>query len=173
MNSIKNIALSAFLTIGAFGAVTYTACNKDECKDVVCLNGGTCVGGTCTGCYVGFSGSRCEIESSDKRDKFVRTWSVTDITPSGSNLIYSMSVTKQSGGNIQFSESFADSFFVNKVFASVNGNAITIPNQEPDNDDYFVSGTGTYANGTVTIQYTLTPPAGSGDNPVTNNGTWE
>lgn len=62
MTSIKNVALSALLTIGAFMAVTYTACNKDECKDVVCVNGGVCSGGTCTGCDLGYTGSRCETE---------------------------------------------------------------------------------------------------------------
>jgi len=171
MNFIKNIALSALVTIGAFGAVTYTACNKDECKDVVCLNGGTCSGGNCTGCYIGFSGTRCETESTDKRDKFVTTWSVTDVPPSGANLVYALTVTKvTAASNIQFSESFADSFFVNKVFAVVNGNSFTIPSHEPDGDGYFISGTGTYSDGKVDIQYTIIPPSGTA---VTNNGTWD
>ncbi len=61
MKSFKQIALSALLTLGAFGAVTYTSCNKDECKDVVCENGGTCSGGNCN-CLTGFDGTNCEIE---------------------------------------------------------------------------------------------------------------
>jgi hypothetical protein len=59
MKSIKNIALSAFLTVSAFGAVLYTSCTKDECKDVVCQNGGTCSEGTCT-CPTGVGGTNCE-----------------------------------------------------------------------------------------------------------------
>ncbi len=61
MKSIRNIAFAALMTIGAFSAITYTACNKDECKDVVCNNGGTCVDGTCS-CPFQYSGSTCQAE---------------------------------------------------------------------------------------------------------------
>ena len=61
MKSIRNIAFSALLTLGAFTAITYTACNKDECKDVTCANGGTCTDGTCT-CTVGYTGTLCDKE---------------------------------------------------------------------------------------------------------------
>jgi len=59
MKKFKQIALSAFLTVSAFGAVLYTSCNPDECKDVVCQNGGTCNAGTCT-CPTGVGGDKCE-----------------------------------------------------------------------------------------------------------------
>lgn len=59
MKSVKHIALSALLTVGAFGTVLYTSCTKDECKDVVCQNSGTCNGGTCT-CPTGVGGTNCE-----------------------------------------------------------------------------------------------------------------
>lgn len=59
MKSIKNIALGTILTFSAFGAVLYTSCSKDECKDVVCQNGGTCSEGNCT-CPTGVGGTNCE-----------------------------------------------------------------------------------------------------------------
>lgn len=40
-------------------AITYTSCTIDECKDVVCQNGGNCNGGSCT-CPTGFTGNRCQ-----------------------------------------------------------------------------------------------------------------
>jgi hypothetical protein len=67
MKSFKQIVLGVILTLGAFTTVTYTACNKDECKDVVCQNGGTCSGGTCT-CPTGYEGAHCDTLS---RTKFV------------------------------------------------------------------------------------------------------
>lgn len=65
MKPFKNILFSAMLTLGAFGAITYTACNKDECKDVVCQNGGSCSGGNCS-CPAGFEGDRCQDKTNAK-----------------------------------------------------------------------------------------------------------
>lgn len=59
MKSFKHIALTALLTAGSFGAVLYTSCNKDACKDVVCQNSGTCSDGKCT-CVTGYTGTNCE-----------------------------------------------------------------------------------------------------------------
>jgi hypothetical protein len=59
MKSIKHIALTTLLTFGSFGAVLYTSCDKDKCKDVVCQNSGTCNDGTCT-CPTGIAGVNCE-----------------------------------------------------------------------------------------------------------------
>ncbi len=72
MKSIRNIAFSALLTIGAFTTVTYTSCNKDECKDVVCQNGGTCDEntGNCI-CTTGFTGTNCETQV---RTKYFNTY---------------------------------------------------------------------------------------------------
>lgn len=74
MKPIKNILFSAMLTLGAFGAITYTACNKDECKDVVCQNGGTCDGGNCN-CPAGYEGDRCQSKSNAK---YVGTYTAVD-----------------------------------------------------------------------------------------------
>lgn len=70
MKSIRNIAFSSLIALGAFGTVTYTACNKDECKDVVCQNGGTCVSGNCS-CTVGYEGTNCETQV---RTKYYHTY---------------------------------------------------------------------------------------------------
>jgi len=70
MKSIRNIAFSALLAVGAFSMVTYTACNKDECKDVVCNNGGTCVSGTCN-CATFYEGTNCDNQI---RAKYYNTY---------------------------------------------------------------------------------------------------
>jgi hypothetical protein len=70
MKSVRNILFSALLTIGAFAAVTYTACNKDKCKDVVCQNGGTCNDGNCI-CTFAYTGSKCETAI---RDSYQNTY---------------------------------------------------------------------------------------------------
>ena len=154
---MKNIALTALLSLGLFSTVTFTACNRDECKDVVCSNGGTCneTDGSCN-CATGYEGTLCETAS---RDKFTDTWSASDVTGSV-NLVYS--VTIANGANITdviISNDFSDDFFDNSITATVDGSTITIPDQHPDGtlSDYRVSGTGTYNSaGEISWNYTLT-----------------
>lgn len=74
MKVLRSIIITAIVTIGAIGAITYTACKKDKCNNVACLNAGTCDGGVCT-CAAGFEGSRCEVES---RNKFIATFNGGD-----------------------------------------------------------------------------------------------
>lgn len=59
-NFTKNIWLIPALAFGLL--LTMPSC-KDECKDVTCLNNGTCNedNGECD-CLTGFSGTQCEIE---------------------------------------------------------------------------------------------------------------
>jgi len=159
MKSIKNIALSALLTVGAFGAVTYTACNKDECKDVVCQNGGTCSGGNCT-CTTGYEGNRCETAS---RAKFIKTWTATDMEVGGSALpTYNAIITAGTSITDIKIAKFSDAYFINDVLATVQGNTITIASQAPDGDNYRVAGAGTFnaVDGKITWSYTITNPQG-------------
>jgi hypothetical protein len=74
MKPIRNILLTLFLTAAVFSAVVYTACNKNKCSKVICLNMGVCDGGNCF-CPIGHEGARCEILS---RDKFIFTYNGGD-----------------------------------------------------------------------------------------------
>lgn len=71
---IRNVLLTVFVTLAIFSVITYTACKKDPCENVICLNLGACEGGHCV-CPVGFEGPRCEIYS---RDKFIKTYNGLD-----------------------------------------------------------------------------------------------
>ena len=169
MKSIRNAALSALLTIGAFSAITYTSCNKDECKDVVCKNGGTCVAGVCS-CPTGYEGTNCESEG---RAKFVKTWTASDKEVVAGTSLPAYSAIITSGTtiiDIKISK-FSDSYFTNEVKATVSGSTITIPSQAPDGDGYTVEGTGTY-NSTdkkITWSYTIKNPLGVSKS---YSGTW-
>ncbi|GAA4465592.1 hypothetical protein GCM10023093_18080 [Nemorincola caseinilytica] len=174
MRTIKQIALSAALTLGAFSAVMYTSCNSDPCKDVVCQNGGTCNEGNCT-CATGYEGTNCETAS---RAKFIKTWTATDVAVSGGTLpTYTAPITEGTTvvdikiGHFSGNNSSGSSYFVNDVKATVSGNTITIPSQAPDNDNYKVYGTGTYntADKKITWSYTLEDPTGA---KASYTGTW-
>lgn len=159
LKSIRNIALATALTVGTFSTVLYTSCNKDECKNVVCQNGGTCVSGTCQ-CTTGYEGSKCETISADK---FVGTWGVTETCGSTASPSYSVTITK-------------DPTAVNKVIVKnlgnygctvggeIQWNGLVNAAQLTVNDSkcsYQMNATGNYANGKITFTYTAVYTVGA------------
>ena len=82
MKPIRLILLTSFIIAACFYTITYTACKKDACKHVVCLNSGTCYEGNCQ-CPVGYEGLRCDTLS---RDKFVFRYNGGDSC--GTGLVY-------------------------------------------------------------------------------------
>ena len=57
MKSIKFLSILAIL----LSLLAYQSCKKtDLCDAVICLNGGICDDGICTGCDTGYSGDTCE-----------------------------------------------------------------------------------------------------------------
>jgi hypothetical protein len=158
MKSFKQIALSAFITISAFGAVLYTSCNKDECKDVVCQNGGTCSGGTCT-CPTGVGGTNCEtIFRTTYANSYVGNGSDNDTPPStytnfkvtlsatGTDLTKMEMVMKDNVGNAIFTAP------VTLSDIKTTGSVFTITSTSADGYTYTGSGNVTGTNiSTLTI----------------------
>jgi len=66
MKKMKMYLMTAILGVASLSMV-FTSCNTDECKDVVCQNGGLCQDsdGSCE-CPVGFEGTNCETYSKVK-----------------------------------------------------------------------------------------------------------
>jgi hypothetical protein len=168
MNKIKNIVFSALLTIGAFVAVTFNSCKSDDspvdpCAAVVCQNGGACSNGSCS-CPVGYEGTLCETPSVTK---FIRTWRTATeaCTVSGSNAQYDITITSSSTS--------AATLLISNVYGSgrtvtatlTNANAFTIASQ-PFGSSGTISGTGSIANGQLTISYSVSV---GGINDVCNN----
>jgi len=167
MRKLKSILVASILTIGAFSATLVTSCNPDECKDIVCANGGSCSDGTCV-CPAGYEGTLCETQS---RTKFVKTWSATDLQ--GANtLVYSCTITSGVGiTGVIISNDFSDDYFINNINATVNGNTISIASYQPDADGYAVAGTGTFSSNKINWTYTITEIATS--SVLTYSGVWQ
>lgn len=154
MKSLRNAAVTALLTIGAFSTIAYTSCEKDECADVICMNNGTCVDGACV-CPTGYEGTTCQTES---RTKFIKVWNAADQVNS-TNLVYTCSIgSGTTVTSVIISNDFSDDFFLSPVQATVDGNTITIPDQRPDGSvsDYRVQGTGTVSGGKINWTYKIT-----------------
>lgn len=152
MKSIRNIAFSALLTFGAFGAITYTSCNKDECKDVVCQNGGTCNEGNCE-CSSGYEGTNCETKSVTK---FIGTWAVSE-NCDGSNNTYQVTITADPSDVTRVIVSNLGDYGCSvggtiTWNGSVNASTITIKDNKCS---YQMDATGTFNNGQINFDYSV------------------
>ncbi|MBS1773473.1 MAG: calcium-binding EGF-like domain-containing protein [Bacteroidetes bacterium] len=151
----KTILLSAMSVIAAFSAVTYTSCNNDKCKAIVCAHDGVCKDGDCI-CKPGYEGTQCEVIT---RDKYKGVWNVfekgtyTDATQYVISIDYTNDMTRMT----------INGFYNNlntPVTMNINGDNITIPQQTVEH--YVIQGTGslTYTDhyakhGTLTVKYTI------------------
>ena len=146
MRFFKNIALSAMLTIGAFSAVTYTACTKDECEDVVCNNGGTCISGSCS-CPSGYEGNQCETQS---RDKFIGTYTGTETCTIGTDN-YTITLAPNSDGiKLTMTNLYNDN--ITAICTMTGTNTFTF-NGTQSGATY--TGTGSLAGNSLTVDYTI------------------
>ncbi|MEI8279653.1 MAG: calcium-binding EGF-like domain-containing protein [Bacteroidota bacterium] len=95
MKHFKNITLTSLFTLFLFSLVTYTACKKEPCANIHCLNGGSCSNGNCL-CYVGYWGTLCEkrkqsitvFKNNTNTDILLTIKGVTDTIPYGSSLSF-------------------------------------------------------------------------------------
>lgn len=62
---LKTSFITTLAILISFAAMLHTACSKkDSCKDIICLNQGTCNNGTCV-CPIGFIGTTCQTKTCD------------------------------------------------------------------------------------------------------------
>ena len=184
---MKKLNLLFVALIGA-SALTFTSCT-DECKDVVCENGGTCdeetgacdcptnfygescetecvngtyANGSC-GCEEGYEGAACTVVSSDK---FIATYNLIDDCFTGE---YTATITRSSNnGNANVLLDGFGAYLCNgeapTVNATVSGSDITIPEQSfcDGANAFTLQGIGTI-NGSelvITVNYSGQTPGG-------------
>lgn len=147
MKSIKQFALTAFLTVSAFCAVVYTSCNKDECKDVTCQNGGTCSAGVCS-CPTGYEGTNCETKS---RDKFVGTYVGSEICSIGTDN-YSVTLAANSDAlKLTYTNLYNDNITATCTMAATD--SFTFSGTQ---GGATFSGSGRLSTNSLSVHYTIT-----------------
>ena len=153
MNKIKNIAIAAIATVGIFSA-TLISCNPDNCKNVVCANGGTCnsTDGSCS-CASGYEGTLCDSLSITK---FIANYNVTASCQSS----YVASITTSSAANNKvIISNIANLNTVNPgatVIATCDKSALTITRQFVTGlSTTEVEGNGTISGNTLTMTYSV------------------
>lgn len=154
MKNLKTILLAGFLTAAAFATTLITSCNQDKCKDVVCANGGTCTDGSCK-CASGYEGTLCDTKSNLKFIN-VAGWSVSEEGTSSAPSTYDVFILPSSTVANGIYISNAWDYFVASVNATVDGNTFTIPRQQPDNDGFYIQGSGTINTSLNPVKITVT-----------------
>ncbi|MCW3127127.1 MAG: hypothetical protein JWO03_2785 [Bacteroidetes bacterium] len=130
-------------------------------------------------CDAGYEGSDCKTQV---RTKFVNTYTASETKNAGTPYTYPTSITagtsatditqviitKITGQNLG-----TGGFFTNYVTGTVSGSTLTIANQSPDGDGYYITGSGTITGTTVALTYSIsgpnnaTPPVTVTDNYIT------
>jgi hypothetical protein len=166
---MRNYLLSAIGSLALLSAISFTSCQEDRCKSVVCANSGTCnEDGSCT-CPVGYEGDRCEVIT---RDRFKGTWDVHESGSSTGPIRYAVAI--ENGTNIDQVEirNFYNLFNTN-IVATVKGDTLYIPVQNvEDGDDLktvegkgFFDKTGYYGlQGNMILRYKVRSSDGSVNN---------
>lgn len=159
MKNLKTILLASVLTLGAFTATVFNSCNPDACKDIVCANGGTCTDGTCA-CPSGFEGTLCETQSLSKFLSSNNTAANYNFSDQGGtscgNYTGVFTTTRSAADTTRLIlTNFGGFGATTSVYATVNGNSMTIPSQTiAGATSNTVSGFGTYSSGVITGSYT-------------------
>jgi len=168
MKKVSVFGVSLLSVIAVCTVMFFHSCTTDACKDVVCLNSGTCIDGTCD-CATGYEGSDCGTLSTDK---FTDTWTVNEDCSSSAPASYIVSISNGAAVNQVTITNVWDAFS-NSVVATVEGSTITIATQEPDSDGFTVSGSGTISSdgNTITMNYTVTDTS-NGDQDNCTNSIW-
>lgn len=159
MHLFTRILFAASLTFMVFSAVTYTACRRDKCGGLTCMNGGACYNGVCT-CPTGFTGLHCETPADPcsnivcvnggscdngicscptgyeglhcdtmSRDKFLGVWNVFE-SGTMTGQPANYTVTISAGPGIyDVKITNLYNMFTDPISATVKGDSIVIPSQ--------------------------------------------
>jgi hypothetical protein len=99
MKKINTILYTLTSVLSLFILVMVSACNKGDikyndttlirpCDQVICLNGGNCVDGSCN-CPAGYEGIKCETRWNEK---FLGNYKVADECYTGGNVYYNATI---------------------------------------------------------------------------------
>lgn len=168
----KTILLSAIGVIAAFSTMTYTSCNNDKCKAIVCAYGGVCDDGNCI-CPSGYEGVHCEVVT---RDKYKGVWTVFEKGNSTLASEYDLSIDYSIDGNTSvIIRGFYNKFFDDPVDAKVISDSLIIPFQVVEG--YEIEGWGTLDwdryypdHGELEVHYTIKNPEGKVNDFGVNTG---
>jgi len=158
---LKSIVLSAAAVMAVFGTVTFSSCDPDPCKSIVCAYSGTCADGDCI-CPSGYEGTHCEIVT---REKYRGVWTVFEDGTSTNPAQYEISFVNGENATDMTITNFYNRFPGNEVNVRVKGDSLFIPQQTVNG--YVIEGWGHLKwedfypeHGELTVHYKIVNPEG-------------
>jgi len=153
-------------------ATLWTGCVEDPCADTICFNSGTCneidgscdctgnfTGPTCEDCAEGFQGVDCDEEIPAPSDAYVGTYDVIEtcnLDGADTTTEYVSIIAGDSDDENKLNIADFWGLFEAPVEATISGDEIIIPSQDPDSDGFTVQGTGTYNAVADRVEFTFT-----------------
>ena len=154
---MKKVGLLLTVALFSFGIMTTQQSCKNECKDVVCENGGTCdeETGDCN-CVEGYDGANCETEF---RAEMLDTFNVSDVVTSidnpGSEGTWTYESTVAAGSSIMeitFSNFGSFGSTIKGVLTDTNSGTIS---SQTDAAGRKFTGTFATSGSDLTVDYTV------------------
>jgi hypothetical protein len=166
---IKKLLLPMF--VGSL--LMFAACGEsDPCADVICGTGGQCLEGECI-CDAGYEKDADNQCNALVLDRIAGAYTVVEDCSNSAADTYVASIAKVDATNFKITKFW--NLFQNQVNATIEDDgSFKIARQEPDNDKFFVEGTGTLgtnAAGKATITWNYTVKDETGATVVTDNCT--
>jgi len=164
MKKVSIIGLSFLSVLTVATVLFFQSCNTDECKDVVCLNGGACVAGACV-CDAGYDGTDCDHQI---REDYLRVGATATENCVGFDPPdYTVDIVEGTGNDEfriknlgNYACAIGDYYVVCTVSTSTD---FTISNQTVCSGGLTFTGSGDIdSNGNVTVNYTATYDPGTG-----------
>jgi len=162
-------ALSFAAVFGLFA----TSCDTDPCKDVPTGDHGTCVEGVVI-CDTGYEKDAQGLCNTENRAKFQGSWTVSDNCSQSGTASYTVSVTASTTDILEVKITNFWGTFVNQGTATIDGSTINIARQEPDADQWFISGSGTInaAANSIAWNYNISNETGASPEVDVCTATW-
>lgn len=181
MKALRHIIITLLLAALCFSTVTYMACKKNKCNNIVCQNGGSCNNGVCS-CPSEYTGTLCEKgscvnvnclnggacvsgtcncangyegERCELTNKYIGTYTAVD-SCSSSPKYYSVIISMNPTGTGDIIKITNIGNITTYIYATLSSDQNSFTINATSYEGYHYQGGGNFSNDTIYAGYTVT-----------------